>query len=58
MSYGYPSPRRFPRSLREAWPREHGSAIEHFARPGLGLRRIGCCIAAAIVIGACIALGA
>lgn len=30
QSYGYPSVRRYPRTLAEAWPRDHARAIEHY----------------------------
>ena len=32
--YGYPTTRRFSRSMREAWPREHASPVEHYRNPG------------------------
>jgi hypothetical protein len=27
------TPRRFPRTLAEAWPQDHANAIEHHKRP-------------------------
>ena len=33
QGYGYPTSRRHPRSLAEAFPREHADAIEHCPAP-------------------------
>jgi hypothetical protein len=30
MSTGYPTTRRYPRSLAQAWPREHANPITHY----------------------------
>ncbi len=56
MNYGHPTTRKFPRSLQEAFCREHANPIEHFARPGRWLRRIAC-LSAAALIGALVAWG-
>lgn len=49
--YGHPTTRRHPRTLAEAWPREHAAPIEHYrARPRLE-RVAGALLAVAIGLG-------
>ena len=33
MSYGWPTVRRFPRSLLEAFPRDHAEAVTYYPSP-------------------------
>ncbi len=56
----WPTTRRHPRSLAEAFPRDHACAVEHY-RPPMGrlgdLVRAVICVLAAIAIGAMAAQG-
>lgn len=56
----WPTVRRYPRSLMEAFPRDHAHAVEHY-RPPMGrvsdLARAVVCVIAAIAIGALLAEG-
>lgn len=54
MSYGYPTSRRYPRSLASAFPREHAAPIQHY--PGRVNRIYGALLA--VVLGVVSALGA
>lgn len=46
-----PTTRRYPRTLAEAWPREHMDSLEFFPRPAATLGRVLACIAGAVVVG-------
>jgi hypothetical protein len=46
MSYGYPTTRRYPRTLADAWPREHAAPIRHY--PGRFNRIYGVLLTVAI----------
>ena len=46
MSYGYPTSRRYPRTLADAWPREHASPVQHY--PGCVNRIYGVLLAIAL----------
>jgi hypothetical protein len=51
-----PTTRRHPRTLAEAWPREHANPISHYRRHGGGdLIRAIACVAACALIGAMLA---
>ena len=53
-----PTTRRHPRTLAEAWPREHANPIEWFPEPFMRRAlRVVVCFAAAAAIGALAALG-
>ena len=54
----YPTSRRYPRSLAEAWPREHANPISFYPAPAVRIRRVLVCFAAVAAIGAMLALGA
>lgn len=47
--YGHPTTRRHPRSLAEAFPREHAAAIERYRGPVPAQRILG--VLLAVVIG-------
>jgi hypothetical protein len=46
MSYGYPTTRRYPRTLADAWPREHAAPIRRY--PGRTNRIYGVLLACAL----------
>lgn len=46
-----PTTRRHPRSLAEAWPREHANPIEFYPSARRRLARATVCIGACILIG-------
>jgi hypothetical protein len=48
----FPTTRRYPRSLAEAWPREHANPIEHYPEPGYRAT-----VRAAVWLGCCICIG-
>jgi hypothetical protein len=48
-SYGWPTTRRHPRSLAEAFPAEHAAAIERYRGPVPAQRILG--VLLAVVIG-------
>ena len=50
---GYPTSRRYPRSLAQAWPREHANPIEVHRRPN---RLLGVLMATAIGIALALTL--
>lgn len=46
-----PTVRRFPRSMREAFPHERFPAVEHYRRPGAGFETVfGACVIGAAVL--------
>lgn len=56
----WPTCRRHPRSLAEAWPQHYADPIERYERSAWGLRtliRAVVCVAAAALIGALMAQG-
>ena len=47
-----PTTRRHPRTLAEAWPREHANPIHFYPRPGFGRWAWPTvCLCAAVLIG-------
>lgn len=53
-----PTVRRYPRSLAEAWPREHANPIHFYPAPAWRRYvRAAVCIAACVLIGAMAAQG-
>jgi len=50
---GYPTTRRHPRSMAQAFPREHACAIERYRGPSRFSRQLG--VALAIAIGLALA---
>ena len=48
---GYPTSRRHPRSMAEAWPREHADPIEHYRHHTTGLWWAVACVLGCIAIG-------
>ena len=55
--YGYPTTRRHPRTLAEAWPHEHASAIEVYTtRVRMWETVAGVLLAVAIGVGLAAAL--
>lgn len=54
----YPTSRRYPRSLAQAFPREHADPITFYPCPRVKLARVLVCLAALVTIGAVLALGA
>ena len=48
----YPTCRRYPRTVAEAWPREHANPITFYPAPAVRIRRALVCFAAAAAIGA------
>lgn len=56
----YPTSRRYPRSLAEAWPQHYADPIERYSRNSWGWRTVLAaviCVAAAALIGALAAQG-
>jgi hypothetical protein len=53
-----PTTRRHPRSLAEAFPRDHANPIHWYPSPARRMVRALICIAAAAAIGVLVALGA
>ena len=53
-SYGWPTTRRHPRSLAEAFPAEHAAAIERYRGPVPAQRLLG--VLLAVVIGCLLAM--
>jgi len=49
-NYGWPTTRRYPRTLAEAWPREYASPIEHYTSSARMWETVAG-IALAVVIG-------
>jgi hypothetical protein len=49
-----PTTSRHPRTLAEAFPREHACAVEHY-RPPMG--RLGDVLRAIVVVACCVAIG-
>jgi hypothetical protein len=47
----FPTTRRYPRTLAEAWPREHANPIEHYTPPAPAALRAAVCVGAFVVIG-------
>ena len=55
----YPTSRRHPRSLAEAYPRDHADPITFYPSPSIWrYRRALICISACVAIGVILALGA
>ncbi len=53
----YPTTRRHPRSLAEAWPREHANPIEFYPSARRRFARAIVCFGACILIGLVIGSG-
>lgn len=53
---GWPTTRRHPRSMAEAFPRDHAPAITHYRRRLADLAWVVVCIASCIAIGVLIAI--
>ena len=49
----WPTTRRYPRSLAQAFPRDHACAVEHY-RPPMG--RLGDLLRAVVLVLCCIAI--
>lgn len=56
QAYGCPTTRRYPRSLADAWPREHANPIEHYAAETRWERIAGVLLACGIgiVLASCL----
>jgi hypothetical protein len=47
----FPTTRRYPRTLAEAWPREHANPITFHPAPSRAVLRAAVCVAACVLIG-------
>ncbi len=46
-----PTTRRYPRTLAEAWPREHATPITFYPAPSRAVLRAAVCVAGCVFIG-------
>jgi hypothetical protein len=59
-AYGYPTVRRYPRTLGDAYPCERWPVIEHYSRPSLDRWAgvvLAVCLAVSIAFGLAVYLG-